>query len=1061
MRFRDLKYKFIPAAIIGSMVLSMASIAISFAWFRPLYEIKEENISGSVLKKYFHDGTGTQDDPFIITRPKHYENLVMLYYNMPGFPSALIGQEYEDEHGVWITNTTDNTYKDEVYGGTYKRSYYFQIGAQLVAGDDNYYVYNYDNNGKLLTGTSTELNLGCYDSRKPLEPLGSVEYPFISFIEGNGITLTNFQISGAGYCDIGVFGYVGEGGGANNLYFRDYTIDTTGATSKVENPSQYHKEHEYGANCYTGYIAGHVNNSRFFTDVYTNNCNIIGKTGDYPLLNNYSYYGMVDTDVSSAEAGSGKNYHFTLDSSAMYNYLNTYYDKGILPPTDDAASVEDFPGGLDDATMRVRNTEYGEVNDKTPPVEQVPSNPTSVSNPYPFNDGITKNTDADNVNSYVLNGTYTNASGTQTHTNSALYEGNRNYSISTLGYHGPKVEKEENEYEVYYDSDGNGNYLMPNESTTVSSKGKDELATSGYYFHYNNDKDAKKWEYIDSKNSFVSDKYITTIKFDTFEGYYNYRGLTGTYYPTNSNTTITITLFIDDEVFTPTLADSIDDFNSTDGVWQYAKNIDGKGNIVIDLEQIQIENFAGPHHYSLVALFHWTHIGGTFQDYSLAYFGASLNGSTVKQQSYYLPPTGITEGNTHSLNVSLKSNGTNSANQSVVSEQIPFDPIVIVSENTKVYDVKGVILGGSNDYVDLKYRTTNFYFEFDKWYAKETIRKVIKEESGPVYIGDDPDITSSGYNSENIDIVGGGITFNSGNITINAEKNALTTTPTIGKTFYSTQYCPNSIVLYLKNVGGSAMGSISVNYTTIGALFGISLKAPGFKKGGSTYLQFSDIFDTNADRYTHTDSGVDRAIAIKDITPLEARKASFCGIDKDRKVVALYDSSGTLIQGNEGKVTHFVLCLGINHTTSGGILGFLGGLFSATSITKIDFSFKADEGYGGTFGTVGYRTAPDRFNDITDANGNVTGRENTILNFYYIMPSGDYDYSISVNYVNTEKKYYVTIKANKEITVLLFLYNYTNYSLNVNGVDQPSQEQHSCTTSGASGNADYYSYPGG
>ena len=127
MRFRDLKYKFIPAAIIGSMVLSMASIAISFAWFRPLYEIKEENISGSVLKKYFHDGTGTQSDPFVITRPKHYENLVMLYYNMPGFPSALVGYEYTDEHGVTITNTTDNTYKDEVYGGTYKRSYYFQI----------------------------------------------------------------------------------------------------------------------------------------------------------------------------------------------------------------------------------------------------------------------------------------------------------------------------------------------------------------------------------------------------------------------------------------------------------------------------------------------------------------------------------------------------------------------------------------------------------------------------------------------------------------------------------------------------------------------------------------------------------------------------------------------------------------------------------------------------------------------------------------------------------------------------------------------------------------------
>ena len=107
--------------------------------------------------------------------------------------------------------------------------------------------------------------------------------------------------------------------------------------------------------------------------------------------------------------------------------------------------------------------------------------------------------------------------------------------------------------------------------------------------------------------------------------------------------------------------------------------------------------------------------------------------SSLKQQSYYLPPTGVTEGNTHSLNVSLKSNGTNSANESVKSEQIPFEPIVIVSENTKVYDVKGVILGGSNDYVDLKYRTTNFYFEFDKWFME---RKFPIQNQGEV--GVDP-----------------------------------------------------------------------------------------------------------------------------------------------------------------------------------------------------------------------------------------------------------------------------------------------------------------------------------
>ena len=74
-------------------------------------------------------------------------------------------------------------------------------------------------NNSLFSFFLQKNGLNIYKGESALKPLGSVEYPFISFVEGNNITLANFEINGSGFCDIGVFGYVGEGGGANNLYF--------------------------------------------------------------------------------------------------------------------------------------------------------------------------------------------------------------------------------------------------------------------------------------------------------------------------------------------------------------------------------------------------------------------------------------------------------------------------------------------------------------------------------------------------------------------------------------------------------------------------------------------------------------------------------------------------------------------------------------------------------------------------------------------------------------------------------------------------------------------------
>ena len=111
MNVKNARFKVILTAFSSLITLIITSIVLTFAWFAQRYNVlnNNENISGSVLQKYFECGTGTQLDPFVITRPKHYENLVMLYYTMPGFPNAIEGNHIEDN------------------GMVYERSYYFEI----------------------------------------------------------------------------------------------------------------------------------------------------------------------------------------------------------------------------------------------------------------------------------------------------------------------------------------------------------------------------------------------------------------------------------------------------------------------------------------------------------------------------------------------------------------------------------------------------------------------------------------------------------------------------------------------------------------------------------------------------------------------------------------------------------------------------------------------------------------------------------------------------------------------------------------------------------------------
>ena len=70
------KRKTVITSLVAMIGVLVGALSVSLTWFAKMNSIDDLEIGGSVLKQYFDSGTGTQADPFVITRPKHWENLV-------------------------------------------------------------------------------------------------------------------------------------------------------------------------------------------------------------------------------------------------------------------------------------------------------------------------------------------------------------------------------------------------------------------------------------------------------------------------------------------------------------------------------------------------------------------------------------------------------------------------------------------------------------------------------------------------------------------------------------------------------------------------------------------------------------------------------------------------------------------------------------------------------------------------------------------------------------------------------------------------------------------------
>ncbi len=181
---------------IGATFATVSALALSMTM---AFYVKNANSDGSYgeisLRSYYETGSGTEDDPFVITRPRHLYNFSRL-------------------QGL----------------GVYGQKTYFRLGFAL---DDE----DATRRGKCYASNSSPelvpyLNMEDSDySASPIYAIGSEAVPFYGEFDGQGLEIKHLNVY-ADPEDAGLFGYTAHGSDVHDLFLDDITINTLGYTSE-------------------------------------------------------------------------------------------------------------------------------------------------------------------------------------------------------------------------------------------------------------------------------------------------------------------------------------------------------------------------------------------------------------------------------------------------------------------------------------------------------------------------------------------------------------------------------------------------------------------------------------------------------------------------------------------------------------------------------------------------------------------------------------------------------------------------------------------------------------
>ena len=349
--FKNKKTRLLAILSINVATLSAALIISTVSWFKQDVSIGPvDNVPGSILTSYFDkndlpqnfDETtyphGCSSNPYVITRPVHFYNLVRL-----------------QELGT--------------YG--FGPETYFQFGKQFGkpanVEDPNgetypYLFYPYSDSGVFLNNAeyTPYLNMKYYSDANVLSPIGSSRYPFESKINGHFTTVKNLYISGSGYSDIGIFGYVGRDAYIQNLYFDGVNIDCANATA-IAAGSVGHVAHY--SHVYAGYLGGHIYDTSTFSHVYINDCHIYNTVGnEYETINTFGFFGHTDEPLGSSSDTSG--YTSQLVAENAYNAIAFSSSLGGTSPLARRYTPELASGNFSGAISENTSQNYYTITEK-------------------------------------------------------------------------------------------------------------------------------------------------------------------------------------------------------------------------------------------------------------------------------------------------------------------------------------------------------------------------------------------------------------------------------------------------------------------------------------------------------------------------------------------------------------------------------------------------------------------------------------------------------------------------------------------------------------------------
>ena len=205
------------------------------------------------LRSYYECGSGTETDPYVITRPRHLYNFSRL-------------------QGL----------------GIYGEKKYFQLGKVDLGGVDSggvpmCYTSDSSNEQKPYLDMSTSNR-----DTNPINAIGSEALPFYGEFDGQNVEIKNLNVY-ANPQDAGLFGYTAHGSVVQNLFLSNVTIHALGYTSGYAD--LYSPESTIGNNAYFVY---EPNDGSLF----------INYTKDYGNTEFTYYYANNTTDFEFDEASS-------------------------------------------------------------------------------------------------------------------------------------------------------------------------------------------------------------------------------------------------------------------------------------------------------------------------------------------------------------------------------------------------------------------------------------------------------------------------------------------------------------------------------------------------------------------------------------------------------------------------------------------------------------------------------------------------------------------------------------------------------------------------------------